>query len=1366
MNAPGVTREAVRSALTGELRMPMATALDDGVFLDVNPAFEALVARPASEIVGRPLDAFVAPAERAQFAELHPARAGEDGAPSRCELTFLRPSGEARRVVIHATSMRVDGRQGVALLCDDVTAQRRAEEFLGRLAEAGRTVLRQRDRPSVLRAACGELARLGLGAAIFFREDGAAPAWTLQVLQLPGAELATPPVRFAANAFPGFEDVLLAGRPRFYERLSGLDLEKLAERDPAAAVAMREASGVHAPLALDDGTQGMLVGFMPRLSPDDVAAVGVFAGQLAAALEGARRLEDLARRNTELTLLNRVAAAAAHLDRGEFLREVNDALCGFLHVPAIGVYRRVGERLQVEYQGTSPGVATAAAALGKLTFAMGESVVGRAALTREVVIVDIASVRGGAALAREGIRVAVAIPVAVRDRVVGVLTFALRGDRTLGARELATLRSVGDAVAVHLDSVDLLERERRRSEDLTLLVRLSHELAGPLDMAVVIDRALKALSNLLEAPVATFLRHEPETDTICIEASAEPRGTVGTYFGRDQRPHVWQVLDEDRAQAFDDVGRVPFAPDGPSYAAAAAPLRSRGATLGVLLVAAPQPRRFTEAERELLSAVAAQLGAAVATVRLHEDLRARVRELELINEVARTSAPLGTEQTFTVTLGRICEALAFSSGTIRLLDDQGALRLAARFPAEGGPGFPELRPVGDVPDWRDGGAGARRLPAEGLAALGLVHGCAVPLATGGRASGLLALARDTERPISDAELRLVEALAAQLATAVDNLRLLSEAKRRARELALVQEVSASVVGATDARSLMETAIARLTEVLETDGARVYVVAGDHAEVLAERWKTPPAGQAPAAPVPLSDAVAHALLVEGRSLTYTVDDLPPERGLRYADVGIGELCGAPLVGKSGILGCLVVARGRGRPFSASELSVVRALGSQLGVALENARLYDEAHRRVEELRLLNDVGVSLVSSLDLGHVLGVATEALARLLEASDVFVLLADRVHGGLVVAGATEGARARALGHVIPLDSATPAVVSFLERRAVSVDDLSTSTHAFDIELVGRFHLRSLVAVPLLSGEQALGAIAVGDRRPRRWSAAELARASGVANQVALAVLNARLYDDLKQSYDALARTQRQLVQRERLAALGELAAIVAHEVRNPLGVIFNSVGALRRALAPSAGDAAFLLAAISEEADRLNRIVGDLLDFARPPRPALAPTSVGEICEEAVATVSGARGAGGARYDVRLAVQRGLPRVPVDRRMLRQALVNLLTNAEQAMPRGGRIVVEARLEAGSAVVGVRDEGPGIPSEIRNRIFEPFFTTKATGTGLGLAVVRRILDAHGGEVTVTTGPGLGTQVLLHLPLEPAPLRSIEELASPVQKAP
>jgi PAS domain S-box-containing protein len=248
----------------------------------------------------------------------------------------------------------------------------------------------------------------------------------------------------------------------------------------------------------------------------------------------------------------------------------------------------------------------------------------------------------------------------------------------------------------------------------------------------------------------------------------------------------------------------------------------------------------------------------------------------------------------------------------------------------------------------------------------------------------------------------------------------------------------------------------------------------------------------------------------------------------------------------------------------------------------------------------------------------------------------------------------------------------------------------------------------------------------------------------------NARLCEDLRRSYADLARAQDQLVRQERLAALGELAAVVAHEVRNPLGAIFNSLVRLRRLVRPS-GDAKMLFDIVAEEADHLNRIVGELLEFAKPSPPTLRPEPLDRVLDEAVAA---ALARTGDRVTLVRDVPDGLPLIPMDARLVRQAVLNVALNAVQAMPEGGTLSVSARLEGETAMIELSDTGPGIPAEVRQRIFEPFFTTKATGTGLGLAVVKRILDDHRGRVEVRAPATGGTVFTLQLPLISAGSRS------------
>lgn len=232
------------------------------------------------------------------------------------------------------------------------------------------------------------------------------------------------------------------------------------------------------------------------------------------------------------------------------------------------------------------------------------------------------------------------------------------------------------------------------------------------------------------------------------------------------------------------------------------------------------------------------------------------------------------------------------------------------------------------------------------------------------------------------------------------------------------------------------------------------------------------------------------------------------------------------------------------------------------------------------------------------------------------------------------------------------------------------------------------------------------------------------------------------------LEATQADLVKQERLAALGELAAVVAHEVRNPLAVIFNALATLRRS-GPVDQRADVLLEVIHEEADRLNRMVGALLEIARPIEATLAPTAVLELVRSAI---DAARGHSQPEADVRLVIPASLPTARLDEQKVHQALVNLVTNAVQSPGRKEPVQVRVAVEASPAPtlrVEVVDDGDGVPEAARARLFTPFFTTRARGTGLGLVVVRRVAEAHGGRVRFEPTPGGGATFVLSLPLAP-----------------
>ena len=226
----------------------------------------------------------------------------------------------------------------------------------------------------------------------------------------------------------------------------------------------------------------------------------------------------------------------------------------------------------------------------------------------------------------------------------------------------------------------------------------------------------------------------------------------------------------------------------------------------------------------------------------------------------------------------------------------------------------------------------------------------------------------------------------------------------------------------------------------------------------------------------------------------------------------------------------------------------------------------------------------------------------------------------------------------------------------------------------------------------------------------------------------------------------------RDRLAAVGEMAAVIAHEVKNPLAGIEVMAGLLRRKI-PDAPDAQAVLTDIINEAKMANSIVQEVLDFVRPIRLQVEHTAVAGAVQGAIQHADTKARRGGVNVSVE--IPEGLPQIQADQHQLTQVFTNLLMNAYEAMGGSGHVSITAsrlRLEDGSdpreaVLVQVADDGPGIPPDVAEKVFDPFFTTKPQGSGLGLAIVRKIVDAHDGRIDLRTAVGQGTTIRVTLPV-------------------
>ena len=669
-----------------------------------------------------------------------------------------------------------------------------------------------------------------------------------------------------------------------------------------------------------------------------------------------------------------------------------------------------------------------------------------------------------------------------------------------------------------------------------------------------------------------------------------------------------------------------------------------------------------------------------------------------------------------------------------------------------------------------------------------------PMLRGGEPIGVFGLARHTVRPFTERQIELLATFADQAVIAIENARLLNELRESLEQQTATSKVLDAISrSAFDLHAIFETVAESSVRLCEADRAYIFRFDGEVLRAaVAFNASQENKDFVERNPIRLDRGSASGRAVLERR-TIHIPDISADPGYSYgvkAIEPVKTVLGVPILKGDDILGVIVIYRLEVRPFTNDQIALVETFADQAAIAIENVRLLDalrertdELGRSVEELRALGEVSQAVNSTLDLETVLSTIVAKAVQLsgTEAGAIYVFDDQQREFHLrATYGMDQELIAGLRQQHIGMDE--PNVeLALAEGEPVQVADLREGAPSAASEVVQRAGFRAVLVAPLLRGEEIVGMLVVRRRTPGAFPQSTIDLIKTFAAQSAVAIENARLFKDVETSLKDLRTAQDRLVQTEKLASLGQLTAGIAHEIKNPLNFVNNFsavsvelIDELREALGSAHLDSK-LRTEIGEIADtlqgnldkvvqhgkRADAIVKNMLLHSRQGSGDHRPVDINALVDESLNLAY--HGARAEKQGFNITLEKSFDPAAGDVDLFPQeitrALLNLISNGfyaatkRKAEANGGdyepTLAAATKSLGDSVEIRIRDNGTGIPPEVKEKLFNPFFTTKPAGegTGLGLSISHDIIvKQHGGSIEVDTKPGDFTEFRIVLP--------------------
>lgn len=754
------------------------------------------------------------------------------------------------------------------------------------------------------------------------------------------------------------------------------------------------------------------------------------------------------------------------------------------------------------------------------------------------------------------------------------------------------------------------------------------------------------------------------------------------------------------------------------------------------------------------------------------------RRLELLLELNRiASSPLNLKEKVRQGMDSIAEKMGTSSITLYFCHKEGEP-------------FTLAYNKGQIPHFDQGilERGARKRGTLISPGPGGEIIMATPLLDEERCLGVMLLEFSQEKWPGEEDQGVLTIAASLFSGMVKGAWLQEETRRKVTELAFLSEVGKALSSTLELDELLELVVRVSTTVIPARGAilRLLDPAKEELPIVASFGL-----KEEGAPLRLGEGIAGMVAQEG--LPLIIPDVV--KGGCYASGGHTSLICVPLRVKGKVIGTLglydkvVPGDIEEGTFTQDDLNLLSTLASQAAIAIENSRLFREMDRlsrehmaRCQELSILHQISSAMASTMKLDRLLHIILTGVTfgGGLGFNRALLLLVNekaRVLQGIMGVGPSSGEEAatiwegldragKTLSEVIsdegfgrregsPIDrlakdmrvplvpEAGVLALTALERKPILIRDTREDPRVKP-EFEGRLQVKSFATTPLIAKDRVVGVLVVDNKfNQREITREDLEFLSLFANQAGMAIENALIHAHLAEANRELQNTHHQLIQREKFAVLGEMAANIVHEIRNPLVSIGGFARRLERSLSMEHLGRRYAEIVINE-VDRLEKIVAGVLSLSRDLRSSPTEVDLNEVIEDCLILFEDL--CERQRVSRHIELSSEIPRVKADVAQMKQITLNLLYNALEAMPEGGELLVRTTTGPGEVTLEVKDSGGGIPVEVLDQIFDPFFTTKEQGTGLGLTLVNKIVKSYGGRIEVQNRPGHGASFLVRLP--------------------